>query len=551
MRFLASVQVRLFLVCWILFSLFFATNVVREHYPAFALLDRGDFKCDRYAHMHADLFQHTDGHWYVGNNLLGSMPVVVVLAIFDPLLDRLEEHSKAKLAASPDEAEVQYDTKYPNRQKMWKLVKSAGLDLRFGASTAITSVFLMAPLSALFAVLVFRVLQRRGVERGRAVWLGLLFAFGTPVFYRTAHLNHNMFLMEAIFAAFVIVWLKSDERRELATKHRVLFGALLGATCALDYAGFVLAGVVFLYFFVPRLSFAGFARTVRESIPIALAGVPFIAFLLWTQWLMYGDPFTPGQKVMPQQNEYVDFGYRGIGLPSLEVFVKNLIAPGWGLYAFGPLLLIALVPAALRVKREELFFPTRERRWALALVIAFMLFCAANWYSLLQFNTGFRYLLPCVPFLFLAASDHLARMKTTTLALVSVLVIAHGTVLAMTREVNDVENTLRHEAVERGVSELALPDYWRRMLTETPVPVAYRRIAQDGAQLPWLTVARQTQPALKEKLASPWLPLGLLAFAIGTCLAIWRYGASLNSAAFAGPTLGGTATKPLPRKRPS
>jgi hypothetical protein len=525
MRFLASVRVRLFLVCWILLSLFFATNVVREHYPAFALLDRGDFKCDRYAHMHADLFQHTDGHWYVGNNLLGSVPAIAVLAVFDPLLDRLEEYSKRKLAESPAEADAPYDTKYPNRQKMWKLVKQAGLDLRFGASTALTSVFLMAPLTACFAVLVFEVLRRRAVERGRAVWLALLFAFGTPVFYRTAHLNHNMFLMETTFAAFLLVWLGSDERRALSLGRRVAFGALLGATCALDYAGFVLAGMLFLYFAVPRLASAGLARLVRECVAIALAAAPFLAFLLWTQWLMYGDPFTPGQKVMPHQNEYVDQGYRGIGLPVPEIFVKNLIAPGWGLYAFGPLLLLALLPAARFIKSEKLVFPLRERRWSLALVLAFMLFCAANWYSLLQFNTGFRYLLPCVPFLFLAASDWLTRMRTGPLVALSIVVIAHGTVLSMTREVNDTENLIRHEAVDQGTSELALPDYWKRMLTETPVPVAYRRIDEEGPQLPWLTVLKQTQPSLKAELASPWLPLALIATAIAACVGLWRLGA--------------------------
>lgn len=538
MRLLASVRVRVFLICWILFSLFFATNVVREHYPAFALLDRGDFKCDRYANMHADIFRHTDGHWYVGNNLLGSMPAVVVLAIFDPLLDRLEEHSRRKLVESPGEAEIKYETKYPNRQKLWRLVKQAGLDLRFGASTALTSVLLMAPLSALLAVLVFDVLRRRDVERARAVWLALLFAFGTPVFYRTAHLNHNMFLMHTTFAAFLVVWLGSDVRRELALSRRVAFGALLGATCALDYAGFVLAGMLFLYFFVPRLASAGPARAVRECLPIALASLPFLAFLLWTQWLMYGDPFTPGQKVMPQQNEYVDQGYRGIGFPVPEIFVKNLIAPGWGLYAFGPLLLLALLPAARFLKPEKLVFPLRERRWALALVLAFMLFCAANWYSLLQFNTGFRYLLPCVPFLFLSASDWLARMRRGALFALSVLVIAHGTVLSMTREVNDTENLIRHEAVERGVSELALPNYWTRMLTETPIPVAYRRIDAEGPQLPWLTVLAQTQPGLKERLGSPWIPLALIALAVGSCLGLWRLGARAEARALAAAARG-------------
>ena len=66
MAFLASVPLRLFLVCWIVFSLFFSTNIVREHYPAFTLIEHGNFSCDEYQDWHADIFKHSDGHSYVG-----------------------------------------------------------------------------------------------------------------------------------------------------------------------------------------------------------------------------------------------------------------------------------------------------------------------------------------------------------------------------------------------------------------------------------------------------------------------------------------------------
>lgn len=532
MRLLASVRVRIFLVCWILFSVFFATNVVREHYPAFTLIERGDFVCDRYAGFHADIFQHTDGHWYVGNNVLGSVIAAVPLFAFDPVLDSLEAYSRRKLDEAGTPPEPVYDTKHPNRQKMWRKVVLAGLDLRFGASTAITSALLMAPLSALLTVIVFSVLQRRGVERGRAVWLAFLFAFATPVFYRTGHLNHNMFLMEALFGAFLIAWLCSDDRRELSLVHRLWFGFLLGVSCSLDYGGFVPAGVLFLYFFVPRARAAGLATALRESVPIVLAGVPGIAFLLWTQWLMYGNALTPGQFVMPQQNEFVTKGTRGMGLPHPEVFLKNLIAPGWGLYTFAPLLVLGLIPAVRRYGARNLVLPPPERRWAIAFILANMLFCASNWYSLLQYNTGFRYLLPIVPFVFLQASDHLARMRPRALALITVLAIGHGVVLSMTREVNDTEKNIRDEAVTAGVSEWELPGYWRRMLTETPIPVAYERIATEGPQLPWLTVLRQTQPERKALLGSPLLPLGVLALAGLVCAGLWRLGARAEGKTF-------------------
>jgi hypothetical protein len=63
------------------------------------------------------------------------------------------------------------------------------------------------------------------------------------------------------------------------------------------------------------------------------------------------------------------------------------------------------------------------------------------------------------------------------------------------------------------------------MLTDTPVPVAYERIATEGPQLPWLTVLRQTQPERKALLGSPLLPLGVLALAGLVCAGLWRLGA--------------------------
>jgi len=522
MRALESTVVRVFLTCWIVYSLFFATNVVREHYPAFSLIERGDWVCDDYAGFHADIFQHTDGHWYVGNNVLGSVFAALPLLVFDPVLDALEAHSKAKLAASPEPPDTTYDTKYPIRREMFRKVKLAGLDLRFGASTVITSVFLMAPLSALLAALVYRVLRDRRIERGKALWMTWLFAFGTPVFFRTAHLNHNMFLMEALFLAFFLLWVRPEMSFPVSLGRRVGAGFLCGTALALDYAGVIPAGVLALYLVVPRARVAGWGAALRESVPFALAAVPPVLFLLGTQWAMYGDPFTPGQFVMRDVN-YTERGLRGIGLPSLEVFVKNLISPSWGLLAYAPVLVLGFWPIRRR-ERTELVFPARERRWSALFVLTFMLFCAANWYSLMQFNTGFRYLLPVVPFVFLAASDHLVRMSGPWLKGITVASIAHEVVLCMAREVNDTEQNLRDLAERLGIGQTAVEGYWRALLTETPVPMAYRRLFSEGIQLPWLTGLRQTSPGREALLGNPFLVAGLFALAGGAICGLWVVG---------------------------
>lgn len=50
-----TVQGRLFLICVLVYSAFFTTNVVREHYPAFSLIDHGNFRVDEYLGFHSDI----------------------------------------------------------------------------------------------------------------------------------------------------------------------------------------------------------------------------------------------------------------------------------------------------------------------------------------------------------------------------------------------------------------------------------------------------------------------------------------------------------------
>jgi hypothetical protein len=221
MTLLASVRLRIFLICFAVYCAFFATNVVREHYPAFALIDHGNFLVDEYQGWHDDIFVYKDGHSYINNNVATSLFAAVPLLAFDPALDALERYSKAKLAERHGEVDATYTTKYPKRREMFRKVKLAGKDLRFGAATVVTSVFLMAPIAALCVVLLYGFLEARGVERKRAVWLALLFAFGTPVFYRVAYLSQNLLLMAATFGAFLCLYEAPGRQYAPTTRRRV------------------------------------------------------------------------------------------------------------------------------------------------------------------------------------------------------------------------------------------------------------------------------------------------------------------------------------------
>ena len=82
-----SMAWRLFLSAWIIFSLHFATDIVREHYPAIALGDHFSFRLDEYGGLHPDLFEKPGWGWHIGNNPGVSMLAAIPYVLARPLID--------------------------------------------------------------------------------------------------------------------------------------------------------------------------------------------------------------------------------------------------------------------------------------------------------------------------------------------------------------------------------------------------------------------------------------------------------------------------------
>ena len=276
-------------------------------------------------------------------------------------LKRLEAYEKDKLRREGVPPTQYRNTDHPNSRKFFEVAKQAGLTLRFGASAAVTTVFLMAPLSALMIVLMLQILMDRGVAQGRALGLALLFGFGTPVFFRTGVLNHNMMLMYTTFGAFLLLWVRPGASAPASVARRALAGFLAGFGFALDYSGMIPLIVLFGYLIGARLRTASARAAIAESIPFIAATIPPILFLLYSQWSMYGNPFFPGQYWMPDvsvsdvygqfRNPYSTEGFRGFTWPSFSLLMANLFSPSYGMYAYGPLL--------MRGTRSGLLLPAR------------------------------------------------------------------------------------------------------------------------------------------------------------------------------------------------
>ena len=99
---------RLFVTCWLVYALHFATNTVREIYPALAIGDHFSFRVDEYANMHPDLFEKPGYGWHIGNNpgasMVAAIPYALARPLIDPIVRRVQQQRprcRSSLARSP------------------------------------------------------------------------------------------------------------------------------------------------------------------------------------------------------------------------------------------------------------------------------------------------------------------------------------------------------------------------------------------------------------------------------------------------------------------
>jgi hypothetical protein len=153
-----GIAIRLFFTCWILYSLHFATNIVREIYLAVSLGDHGTFRVDEYAGLHPDLFEKPGYGWHINNNpgasMIASIPYFFNRIWIESISERIKIN-RDKAAGPPD-----YESPWPLARKFYAEAWKRGLDVKLGLAALVMQVFCMAPLSAAGVVFMFSALRR-------------------------------------------------------------------------------------------------------------------------------------------------------------------------------------------------------------------------------------------------------------------------------------------------------------------------------------------------------------------------------------------------------
>ena len=495
----SSPRLRLFLTCWLVYVMHFATDFVREHYLVLSMVEDQSYALDKYYGMHVDIFQNppeakVQGAHHGANpgmSMVGAIPYVFAR----PLVDIVVARELAGRKARGDTAVAVYQDNRPRRVAFYQKVRQLGLDVRFGLVSAITTVFCMAPLSAASAVLMFTLIGAMGAGQRTSLALSLLYAFGTPVFFRTAYLNQNLGLGIFSFVAFVLIWNPGPISKWTASTRFFLAGLLGGLACLSDYSGFIMAGLLGFYAWWRAADDEGALRGFRRSLWYLMGTLPGILMLFQYQWASFGNPFYPPQHWMAPV-QWIEVGYKGVGGLSAELFRMLLIDSRFGLLIAMPIAILAIASPFL-VRRRLIALPMRELMVCLGLSFALILFFSTVQYTRLQWVTGIRYLAAIFPFVFVAALPALLALPRVLGYGLAFLSFVVSWSIAMVRSQGTVFENIQ-------------------------------RVLIEGFQLPWLTVitkmSAQYLPWYTGKLSA--LPIfvivGLMVWLIWTINTPWK-----------------------------
>jgi hypothetical protein len=361
--------------------------------------------------------------------MLAAIPYALARPVIDPIVARINQVRSASGQSEPPN----YNSPWPMARQFYIEAWRRGYDIKFALSAFVMQSFCMAPVTALSVVVMFYLLREIFRSDKTALFLSILYAFGTPVFFRTGYLNQNLMLGIIAFMGFLAMWNPWGSRWG-SQKLRYFLGGLAGGTALLfDYSGVVLLVGLFIYGMIKAWRASTFKDALRLGLFYLVGALGPILLLWFYQWRSFGNPFLPGQHWMPPV-KWIELGYQGYGLPQMELFLMLGFDYRFGLFVTSPLMLMALVaPFFNRGRGQKL--PQFELYFILALFLSFWFFFSGSNYVRLQFNTGIRYMTPMLPFLFIPAAIVLMRLPTIVIGLVAVFSFAQSWALAMYREV--------------------------------------------------------------------------------------------------------------------
>jgi hypothetical protein len=477
----------LFLTCWLIFAVHFTPTIVREHFLAIGLAEEGSFRVDRYHGLHVDLFDRPGYGVHINSNPGASMLAAIPYWVCRPIISGIVDRVNANRAAAGEPVTTIYHEPDERKVEFFRQVRTRGLDVKLGLAAGVTQALFMAPLSAAAAVLMLRMLMVLGAPERRALLFALLYALGTPIFFRTAYLNHNLLLAHLTLLGFSALWLGEPASRRRPHVAIGIAGLAGGLALLTDYAGGIVLAWLGTYGGTIAFQRGGWPAAVRAVRTFAAAAAVPVLMLLFYQWRSFGSPWFPAQHYLRPLTSASE-GYRTAGLPQWDLFVPLLFDPRFGLFVTCPFLVLAVGGFLMAVRRGTIV-PRREVIFLAGLSAAFVGFFSGLQYTRIEWIAGLRYLTPIVPCLFLLSVPILLRLRGAVLYVIAVAALFQAWCLSMVRS--------------------------------TYVLDSITGVFTNGLQLPWLTVLARTESQYLPFMTGTRVALPLFMIVAAVIAVIW------------------------------
>ena len=556
-----STQVRLFLTLWLVYLVHWSPFVVRELYLAMSLAERGTVRVDPYVDLHPDLFTIEGRGSFLGNNPGASFLAAVPYWLALPVINRVAP-VKPSLPEEHLALGEGYDEERINRLRFFRRAREMGILMRLAVGALVTSGFFMAPLTALGAVCMMRLLWRMGFARGAALWMAFLFGLGTPVFLRAGTLSLNLLVGLFTLCAFALLWRPDDESElpladsraaskkaaELNEEQTQQFRAMPppgGAPLRLD----------------DEPTLRGRVVSFEDDETAEIRAVPLPPDHEWLRYL--GAGFLAGWAVLTDYTGAVMAAMLGLFV-LWEQFRRKRFAAAvggtlwFGLGAVGPVALLLYyqwycfgdpwLPAQFHMPKKVFAgypsergfgWPLPEALWGLlfhpqyGLLIFAPVFALALYHPVLVLKKQnrvpgrvalFVWLLFAALYVFCSMIHYTIRHQWQDG--VRYLVPALPLLLLL---VADVLCRMRRWLVLL-ITALAVAESWAlAMVRESPL-ASLQRVLEEGLQFPWLTTLGKTGGSFFPALTDPpsalarWIPIGVVAAILIGLALIWSIG---------------------------
>ncbi len=298
------------------------------------------------------------------------------------------------------------------------------------AAAYLTNLIVNALPAALLGLLLFRLLPRFGVRADASrAWLTLAFGLGTLAFpYATAYYAHQPAAGLGFAAFALLLEARSSERRAAAWAMGA--GAAAGAAVIVEPSCLIVAAVL-------GLSLLPDAAGRKLAPWFVLGGTPFAVVQGLYNAAAFGHPFASSYHHSNPEALVVRDGQL-FGLPSLERLYELVLSPYRGLLFTSPLLALALL-GFRRLRQAD----ARCAAICAAVPLGFLLWNASfhAWHG--GWAPGPRYLVPCLPFLFLPLAFGMLRARALAAVLAGLSAALMLAITAVTTEVPvRIENPL-------------------------------------------------------------------------------------------------------------